>query len=708
MFKRKTKYHNRWAKPEKNTAQPSLDRDWSKLRLAAVAAVFGMIWGLLWFRAWDIQIVQGPELSEKVSYQQKGSELITGFRGSIYDRNGQVLARSVEVRSVYVRPYEIQDAQEASKILSEILHMDRKKVASALNSNKTFVWLKRKVDDRTAARIQEAKLKGVDLATEFERVYPFKQLAGQLLGFVNIDDVGIEGLEKSFDHELSAQSTKVEVLRDAAGRKLYLAGTDERSDLKGNDIELTIDTQIQYFTEEALAKAVEQQNAKWGGCLVVDIPSAEILAWAEYPFFNPNAYSTYSSPTAWRSRLAADALEHGSTVKPLLVAAALTENRIKPDSRYFCENGIWKTKRFTIRDTSKRGWLTVEEILRYSSNIGAAKIGMEMGAPLYHQYLTKIGFGQRSGLPVVGESAGILRDARQWAEVDLATASFGQSFSASALQMAEAYLILASNGVKRPLKLVKGFDENQPEEQVFSPEAANTVLQMLYGVVEEDGSGKRARIPGISVGGKTGTAQKASAGGYGAGRVSSFIGIAPLDNPRYLVVVLVDEPQKSSYGGVVAAPVFRHVVSRSLAYKGELPDPSALLAENDTLESTPSGVAPKPEASASPQSRGTETATENRDKSDLTADATPSDTLDKKPACVSINILDKDNEAGMLVPDVVGTSVRSAMEAFMRLGITPTIKGSGYTVIRQEPEPGRRLTENNRVECTLWISEQGL
>ena len=220
MFKRKSKYQNRWSKPEK-TAPSSLDRNWSKLRLALVAVVFGAIWGLLWFRAWEIQIVRGGELAEKVSRQQKGSELITGFRGSIYDRDGQILARSVEVRSVYVRPYEVEDMQGASAKLAEILKMKPANVAAALNSDKPFVWLKRKVDDRTAIMIQKANLKGVDLATEFERVYPFKQLAGQLLGFVNIDDVGIEGLEKVFDRELSAQSTKVEVVRDAAGRKLY-------------------------------------------------------------------------------------------------------------------------------------------------------------------------------------------------------------------------------------------------------------------------------------------------------------------------------------------------------------------------------------------------------------------------------------------------------------------------------------------------------
>lgn len=648
-------------------------------------------------------MTQGSWLAEKVSRQQHGSELITGYRGSIFDRNGQTLARSVEVRSVYVRPYELEDMRAATKTLAPILGMSEKEISTALSSKKPFVWVKRKVDDNIAAQIRDAKIKGVDLATEFQRVYPFKQLAGQLLGFVNIDDVGLEGLEKTFDNELTGHSSRVVVQRDAAGRSLYLGGTEDRSDLKGEDIVLTIDTQIQYFTEEALAKAVTQNNAKWGGCLVVDVPTGEILAWAEFPFFNPNAYRTYKDPSAWRARLATDALEQGSTIKPLLVAAALTEDRIKPDSRYYCEQGIWKTKKFTIRDTHGRGWLTVDEILRYSSNIGSAKIGMDMGAPLYHSYLDKMGFGQRSYLPVIGESTGILRNPKQWAEVDLATASFGQSFSATALQMAEAYLILASGGVKRPLKLVKDFEYAGEDEnsRIFSQEASETVLNMLYGVVEEDGTGQRARIPGISVGGKTGTAQKADEGKYGKGRVSSFIGIAPLDNPKYLVITMVDEPQKSSYGGVVAAPVFRQVVSRAMAYRGELPDAESLnLAESAQNLIASSIVAPKNEKEVLPEQAQSQPETSMAvDVQNATATNDSANPAGNQTA----------SNKTLFVPCVTGKSLRGAVEDFMSLGLKPVIKGQGYTVVRQLPEAGIKLPENsNELECVLWLSEQGI
>ena len=335
----------------------------------------------------------------------------------------------------------------------------------------------------------------------------------------------------------------------------------------------------------------------------------------------------------------------------------------------------------------------MEEILRYSSNIGAAKIGMEMGAPLYHSYLVKMGFGQKTGLPVVGESAGILRNPKQWAEVDLATASFGQSFSASALQMAEAYLVIANGGIKRPLKLVKDFDPEANSERVFSAEASSAVLKMLYGVVEEDGTGQRARIPGVSVGGKTGTAQKASSGSYGKGRVSSFIGIAPLEKPRYLVVVMIDEPQKSSYGGVVAAPVFRHVVSRSLVYCGELPDPSTPASAKETAAS------PAAETASSAQTVALEAEAPKEDKTPPARQLT---------SCSPINISSQEAGANAVVPNVIGCSVRNAVENFMRLGITPTIKGQGFTVVKQSPEPGASFKDISSAECILWLSEQNL
>lgn len=669
--------------------------DWSRARLVIVGVLFGCIWLLLWARAWYIQTVQSDWLAENAARQQQATELRVGRRGDILDRNGQVLARSVEVRSVFARPVEITDSSAVLKTLCEALGGNERQWRRMITSKRKFVWLSRKITDSQAQVIKEAiakeKLKGLYLTKEYNRVYPFKQLAGQLLGFVGVDDKGLEGLEKAFDKYMTGSSGKALVQRDAVGRRLYLEGVPD-ADLEGHDLHLTIDANIQYFAEESLAKAIVQYGAKWGGCLVVDVPSGDILAWAEVPFFNPNAYREYK-PAAWRSRLALDAMEQGSTIKPFVVAAALTEGRAKPDSLYYCEKGKWRFKNVTIRDTSSYEWLTVNKIIRYSSNIGAAKIGLDLGVSKLHEYLTRLGFGARTTLPLLGESKGILRDPGQWTEVDLAAASFGQSFAATGVQMAQAYLVLASGGVMRPLRLVLDADaqvEGQEQEssgfgpqvaqaaeepRIFSEEVTHQIALMMSEVVTE-GSGKRARIAGVSVSGKTGTAQKAEGASYGEGRMASFAGFIPAENPRYLILVLIDEPTKSVYGGVVAAPVFRYVGTRIMAYRNELPDLGSNMPGQKVMAA------------------GSDVSSSTSGTSDFSTAGNSEDLV-----------------AGNVVPNVCGKSVRSAMELFTQKGIVPRVQGTGQIIVRQEPKAGTPWgsvvdSGEKKTEFTLWLGEQ--
>ena len=716
-------------------------RDWSRARLVLVGVVFLLIWLGLWARAWFLQIHEGEMLAAMAERQHVASETVTGQRGEILDRNGKILARSVEVSSVYAVPREIADMEATATILSKILGVSRNQVARQLQSGKNFAWVARKIADSAAEEIRGLKLKGIYLEAEYERAYPYKQLAGQLLGFVGIDDKGLEGLERSFDDILSGQRGRLTMQRDAAGRRLYLEGLSQEDKLMGQNIRLTIDAQIQYFAEDALAKSVVQFGGKWGGCLVVDVPTGEILAWAEYPFFNPNAYREYQ-PSMWRSRLAMDALEQGSTTKPLLVAAALSEKAVKPDAVFYCEKGVWKYNKTTIRDTHSYGDLPLNKILSYSSNIGAAKIGLQLGVKNYHAYLDRLGFGHKTGLPIPGEAVGILRAPKQWTETDLINASFGQSFSATGLQMAQAYLTLATGGEERPLKLVLSdmdvaaksgssdidadgdvvaYDDDgvtaesadgrgpvQSNEQVFERKSAELVLAMLREVVEEDGTGQRARIsiPGIVVGGKTGTAQKASGKTYGHARVASFVGIAPLQSPRYLVLVMVDEPSKAVYGGVVAAPVFRKIITHTLAYRGELPEEKLDLAENeqnklDAVKDTARAASGKDKSRNKDKEKAPEKAkaevaggkdvTKNKDDDGKGKGGEDKDTaVAAKPG---------------VVPNVVGKSVRRAMEAFINQGVMPVVKGEGQTVQRQEPQPGTPLAANSKTEYVLWLSE---
>jgi len=684
--------------PSKGASAPSWlgSVDWGKARIKLVVCMFCMLWVGLWARVWYLQMIEGPRLAERARRQHMATELVTGRRGMIFDRNGQVLARSVEARSIYARPQEITDMQLAANTLGPILGVEPQKLYDDLaHTKRRFVWLKRKVDDYTATAVRKANLSGIGLSKEYDRVYPFKHMAGQLLGFVGLDDKGLEGLERSLDSRLGCIPTRQIVQRDAMGRRFYMH-EEGQSEPVGENLTLTIDMQIQFFVEEAVARTVREYDARWGGALVVDVASGDILAWAQYPFFNPNNYQDFS-PIVYRNRLAADALEPGSTFKPFVMAAAIQEHKVTPNTLIDCEGGKWVTKNFTIRDTSRQGTLPAAKVLRYSSNIGMAKIGLSMGAPTFYKYLHALGFGQRTGVPV-SESRGILRIPRDWSEVDIMSTSFGQSISVTGLQMAQGYLTLLNNGVYKQLQLIRGdgmVDEVHP--RIYSATAVREVMQMMRDVVEEkDGTGRRARVDGVDVGGKTGTAQKADrrSGTYGSKRLASFVGFFPASKPKYLVLVMVDEPSRNQYGGVVAAPVFKEVATRMVAYTGMFNETKVAEADAKAAQ----GEAPK----ANVRQRGLKLAsldipfmTESKKRTDMPQQ---NDSM-RLPGHLA--------KASSRVPDVTGKSVRNAVELFARAGVVPELKGSGTRVVKQTPPPGGDWPEEGKkTEYILWLSER--
>ncbi len=666
--------------------------DWGRLRIEIVAAVFAVLWFGLWARAWHVQMIEGPRLASRANRQHMASELVTGRRGMIMDRNGQVMARSVEVRSIYAKPGEITDPVHAANVIGPILGIPPVKLYETLTQNpRKFIWLARKIDDQKAESIRRAGLSGIGLSKEYERFYPFKHMAGHLLGFVGMDDKGLEGIERSLDGQLASLPTRQIVQRDATGRRFYL-NTGGNDDPGGKDITLTLDLQVQFFAEEAVAATVEEYGAKWGGILVVDVPTGDILGYAQYPFFNPNSYRDYN-PAQYRNRLAADALEPGSTFKPFLMAAAMQERKVDWNTEFFCENGKWETKTITIRDTKSHGILPAHKIIRYSSNIGMAKIALSLGARTYNRYLHQLGFGAQTGLPLA-DSRGIVHKLKNWSEADTMSIGFGQSISVTALQMAQGYLTLANYGVYRPLRLVH--DENaqvfEVPQRIFSEKVSKQVLEMMREAVEEDGTGKAARINGMQVAGKTGTAQKADrkAGTYGSGRLASFVGLTPADKPRYLIIVMIDEPSKNQYGGVVAAPAFRQVAIRSMAYRGHLPDV--------TFAEKPDKRMVAATESKRKYVRGLRLASELPALSGITsvADAEPIQTREEKV-----------RRRMRTVPNVLGKSVRNAVEIFAQGGIVPELKGNGQHVIKQSPEPGSKWPDDDKnIGYVLWLSER--
>ena len=664
--------------------------DWGRLRINVVVCIFCLLWVGLWGRAWYLQMVEGPRLADRARRQHMASELVSGRRGMIYDRNGQVLARSVEARSVYAKPRDVEDFLVMANTLGPILGIEPQKLHDELSrTRRRFVWLRRKVDDYTAEAVRKADIPGIGLSKEYDRVYPFKHMAGQLLGFVGLDDKGLEGIERSLEARLGCIPTRQIVQRDAMGRRFYLH-EEGQGEPSGQDVTLTIDVQMQFIAEEAVARAARDYDARWSGALVVDVPTGDILAWAQYPFFNPNAYRE-SSPLIYRNRLAADALEPGSTFKPFVMAAALQERKVTPNTLINCEQGKWVSKNFTIRDTSSRGTLPASKVLRYSSNIGMAKIGLALGAPVFHKYLHALGFGERTSVPVA-ESRGILRIPRDWSEVDLMSTAFGQSISVTGLQMAQGYLTLLNHGIRKPLRLIReAGNVEERHERIFSEKTAREVMDMMRDVVEEsDGTGKRARIAGVEVAGKTGTAQKADhrAGTYGNKRLASFVGFLPADNPRYLILVMVDEPSRNQFGGVVAAPVFREIAGRTLTYTG-------IFSETRVAGATGGpGVAP-----ASGRQRGLKLAGLDVPYLAQTADAPRRSSDMQRPGHLA--------KASSRVPDVMGKSVRNAVELFARAGVVPELKGSGSRVVRQSPPAGAAWPqEGMSVNYILWLSER--
>ena len=665
--------------------------DWGRVRIKMVVGVFCLLWVGLWGRAWYLQMMEGPHLAERARRQHMASELVTGRRGMIFDRNGQVLARSIEARSIYARPQEIEDFQAMANSLGPILGIEPQKLYDDLSQTKRrFVWIKRKVDDFTAEAVRKTNLAGIGLSKEYDRVYPFKHMAGQVLGFVGLDDKGLEGIERSMEARLGCTPTRQIVQRDAMGRRFYLH-EEGQSEPRGQDLTLTIDVQMQFIVEEAVSRAVREYDARWGGALVVDVPSGEIVAWAQYPFFNPNTYKD-TSPLVYRNRLAADALEPGSTFKPFVMAAAIQEKKINTNTAIDCESGRWVAKNFTIRDTSRQGVLPASKVLRYSSNIGMAKIGLMMGAPTFYKYMHSLGFGQRTNVPVA-DSKGILRIPRDWSEVDIMSTSFGQSISVTGLQMAQAYLTLLNNGVYKPLRLTR--EDNNVEEvpqRIFSQTTVRDVMRMMRDVVEEsDGTGKRARIEGVEAAGKTGTAQKADhrAGTYGSKRLASFVGFFPADKPRYLILVMVDEPTRNQYGGVVAAPVFKEIASRTLTYTGIVP-------ATKVAASTESPAAPAAGRRRGLKLAGLDVPYVNEVQKTT---AQGQDAGMRLPGHLA--------KAGSRVPDVMGKSVRNAVELFARAGVVPELKGSGSRVVKQTPAPGVAWPEeDNKAEYILWLSER--
>lgn len=558
-------------------------KNWMRFRVFLVLLAFVGSFVIITFRAYQLQVIQREKLEKLANRQRQKVATLLPRRGIIYDRHGEELAISIDVDSLYCHPDMIEKPEKLVAALSGPLGMSRKEIRKKVTSSKGFVWLKRRLSPDVSARIRKLDLREIGIIRERRRYYPNTELAGHLLGFVGLDSQGLEGIELIYDDLLKGKAEEVVMERDALGRTLHVRIDPFHKGTAGHNLILTIDRSIQYITEEALERAVNRTDAKGGIAIVMDPNTGEILAMANRPSFNPNTFWTFR-PYQWRNRAVTDAFEPGSTFKIFLAAAALEEGIAQPDTPIFCENGSMKLAGKTIKDHNNYGWLPLKGIIRVSSNIGAAKIGMQLGPEKFYKHIRNFGFGQKGGINLPGETLGLVRDYRKWVPINLANISFGQGISASAIQLITALSAIANGGHLMVPYVVKEITDNKGNlvkkfkpktiDRVLSAETSRTMKAIMLGVVSQNGTGKEAAINGIAVAGKTGTAQKVDLvrGGYRKGAyISSFIGFVPAHIPKMAILVMIDEPKGLPYGGKVAAPVFREIAENALNRMGIFP-----------------------------------------------------------------------------------------------------------------------------------------
>ena len=549
-----------------------------RFRRHLVLALLAVLPALLVWRAVDLQLLQHEFLQNQGDARHLRSVPIAAHRGMILDREGEPLAISTPVASVWVNPQEVADEPRQLARLARLLDIPYRSLRNLVNryGNKEFVYVRRHVNPDLAAKVRAADLDGVYIRREYRRYYPAGEVTAHLVGFTNIDDHGQEGLELAYDSWLSGSDGLKRVVRGGRGKVVEDVEQIRRME-PGKDLVLSIDRRVPFLAYRELKAAVKRHRARAGSVVVLDVRTGEVLAMVNQPSFNPNRRKR-SRSARYRNRAMTDVFEPGSTVKPFTVAAALETGRYRAATRIDTTPGILKVGHNTVRDHRNYGVIDVEHVLTKSSNVGASKIALSLKPEQLWSVYSRVGFGRDSGSAFPGEAAGFLPHHERWRRFKQATLSFGYGLSVTPLQLARAYAVLAADGVRRPVSLLR-VARPPAGEQVLEPAVARAVRRMLETVVGPEGTGRLARIEGYSVAGKTGTVHKVTDKGYAEDRyLSLFAGMAPAGRPRLVTVVIIDEPRgEKYYGGEVAAPVFSRITAGALRLLDVPPDRVPLL-----------------------------------------------------------------------------------------------------------------------------------
>jgi cell division protein FtsI (penicillin-binding protein 3) len=534
----------------------------SKTRRRVVLAVVLILFSMLFLRALYLQQVQQEFLQSKGDGFSVRKEVLYSYRGKIYDRNNKLLAVSSPTYDVGISIKENPDLSKIKEI-ANLLDINQQELINKIKKkDKGFIYIKRSISPEKAKKITDLKLAGLDLEKKYRRFYPNRESAAHIVGKTNIDGIGNEGLEKLWDKTLTGEIGHKKVLVDG-GKRIIDDLQDFKLPINGSDIHTTIDSRLQHTTFETLKKYIERYEAIAGSAILMDAKSGEIIAMTNYPSYNPN--SSITNMDAMRNRAVTDTFEPGSTLKPISVAYAMERKKVKTNEIIHTNNGLLKVGRTFIRDDHPENELTIKDVIKTSSNVGASIIGTRLEPKELWGVYDKLGFGKKANIGLPGETSGRLSNYSLWRETDHSRMPYGYGVSVNLLQLTQAYSIFANEGLIVHPKIYMNQDA-VIGEKVLSPSVSNEMKTYMRAVVEEDGgTGFKARIPGYTVAGKTGTARKVVNGEYSREYVASFIGMAPSTNPKFIMAVMIDNPKKDSYyGGTVAGPVFKEVMKEAL------------------------------------------------------------------------------------------------------------------------------------------------
>lgn len=680
----------------------------SKTRIVFLGAVAFLWLGLLFGRLVELQVIRHADFSRRAQRQQQRTLEVTPQRGVLYDRNGRELAVSIGVDSVFAVPADVTDPALAARLLAPVLGQEATALEDRLRSDRSFVWLKRKLDAPEAERVRSLNLEGIYFQREYKRFYPKRELAAHVLGFVGIDENGLAGIEYALDDVIRGQPQRL--LLTADGRRRTVMRHNQVPS-EGASVVLTLDENLQYLAEQELAATVAETRARSGTILVQETRSGEVLALANYPTFNPNEATAV--PTSRHVNPAVSlAYEPGSTFKVVTVAGALEEGLTHPTEVIDCQQGSIEIAGHRIRDHKPFGLLTLREVIQESSDIGAIKIGLRLGNKSMYEHIRRWRFGQLTGIELPAESRGLLRPARNWSRISIGAVSMGQEVAITTVQLAAAVSAIGNGGVwVQPhvvRQIIRGDQREETtrvaSERILPEGVAEELRRMLAGVVRQ-GTGQAAQPAGYTAAGKTGTAQKIDQSGTYSRTdfIASFAGFAPAEDPVLTVVVVLDSPRGKLYhGGEVAAPVFASVVERALAYLNvprsqpvPVEPPGRRLQRAAVQDFQPGQFESTPWREPDPRLTGEAVQARYTRVPGEEAMPTALPTGREPAASGTIVVVNSDT---VVVPDLVGLSLRAVGEQCSRLGLEPLLVGRGVAAA-QRPAAGTRVPRGSRV----WV-----